>query len=178
MRPNISNFYPSDFDIIYSGHDIAEALQSHPAVKYVSIHSSFQRTLSYQNSSKFSAKSYTAFTENYAPNHNTIDLPDALKARTLWKRGITGKGIKVAVFDTGLAKKHPHFRNVKERTNWTNDKTLDDGVSHGTFVCGIIASTKECLGMAPDVELYVLRVFTNKQVRFWKLTTSERFKMR
>lgn len=33
----------------------------------------------------------------------------------------------MAVFDTGLSEKHPHFRNVKERTNWTNEKTLDDG---------------------------------------------------
>lgn len=33
----------------------------------------------------------------------------------------------MAVFDTGLSEKHPHFKNVKERTNWTNEKTLDDG---------------------------------------------------
>lgn len=38
-----------------------------------------------------------------------------------------GSGVKVAVFDTGLSEKHPHFKNVKERTNWTNEKTLDDG---------------------------------------------------
>lgn len=38
-----------------------------------------------------------------------------------------GAGVKVAVFDTGLSEKHPHFKNVKERTNWTNEKTLDDG---------------------------------------------------
>ena len=82
----------------------------------------------------------------------------------LWNRGITGKGIKVAVFDTGLSKEHPHFRNVKERTNWTNEKSLDDGVSHGTFVSGIIASSKDCLGIAPDVELHIFRVFTNTQV--------------
>lgn len=42
---------------------------------------------------------------------------------SLW----TGSGVKVAVFDTGLSEKHPHFKNVKERTNWTNEKTLDDG---------------------------------------------------
>lgn len=31
------------------------------------------------------------------------------------------------MFDTGLSEKHPHFKNVKERTNWTNERTLDDG---------------------------------------------------
>lgn len=38
-----------------------------------------------------------------------------------------GGGVRVAVFDTGLSEKHPHFKNVKERTNWTNERTLDDG---------------------------------------------------
>lgn len=33
------------------------------------------------------------------------------------------------MFDTGLSEKHPHFKNVKERTNWTNERTLDDGRS-------------------------------------------------
>ncbi|MEQ2234487.1 hypothetical protein ILYODFUR_032228 [Ilyodon furcidens] len=50
-----------------------------------------------------------------------------LQADVLWQMGHTGSGVKVAVFDTGLSEKHPHFKNVKERTNWTNEKTLDDG---------------------------------------------------
>jgi len=72
--------------------------------------------------------------------------------------------VKVAVFDTGLAKTHPHFKKIKERTNWTTEKTLDDGLGHGTFVAGVIASSQECLGFAPDAELHVFRVFTNNQV--------------
>lgn len=67
---------------------------------------------------------------------------------------------------TGLAKNHPHFKKIKERTNWTNEKSLDDGVSHGTFVAGVIASSKECLGFAPDAELHIFRVFTNNQVSY------------
>lgn len=89
-----------------------------------------------------------------------------LKADGLWSMQVTGAGIRVAVFDTGLAKDHPHFKRVKERTNWTNEKSLDDGVSHGTFVAGVIASSKECLGFAPDAELYIFRVFTNNQVSY------------
>lgn len=46
----------------------------------------------------------------------------------------SGSGVKVAVFDTGLSEKHPHFKNVKERTNWTNEKTLDDGKVSGSLV--------------------------------------------
>lgn len=93
-------------------------------------------------------------------------ITSLLKADVLWGMGITGRGIKVAVFDTGLAKSHPHFKRIKERTNWTNEKSLDDGVSHGTFVAGVIASSKECLGFAPDAELHIFRVFTNNQVSY------------
>ena len=55
---------------------------------------------------------------------------------------------------------------MKERTNWTNEKTLEDGLGHGTFVAGVIASSKECLGFAPDAELHIYRVFTNNQVSY------------
>lgn len=54
---------------------------------------------------------------------------------------------------------------MRERTNWTNEKTLDDGLGHGTFVAGVVASSTECLGFAPDAEVHVFRVFTNNQGR-------------
>lgn len=79
--------------------------------------------------------------------------------------GITGKNVKVAIFDTGLAASHSHFKNIKERINWTNENTQEDGLGHGTFVAGVIASSSnDCLGFAPDAELYIFRVFTNNQV--------------
>ncbi|KAL3859602.1 hypothetical protein ACJMK2_009816 [Sinanodonta woodiana] len=92
----------------------------------------------------------------------------ALQAEILWNMGFTGSGIKVAIFDTGLAEDHPHFKSgrIKDRTNWTNEKTLEDGLGHGTFVAGVIASSKECLGFAPDADIYVFRVFTNNQVSY------------
>ena len=70
------------------------------------------------------------------------------------------------MFDTGLARNHPHFRNVRDRTDWTDEKTLEDHLGHGTFVTGVIASSSECLGFAPDSELFIFRVFTNNQVRY------------
>ena len=54
-----------------------------------------------------------------------------------------------------------------------NKNELDDilksyrfvsGLGHGTFVAGVISSHKDCLGFAPDADLYVFRVFTNNQV--------------
>lgn len=42
----------------------------------------------------------------------------------------------------------------------------DDVLGHGSFVAGVIASSQECLGFAPDAELYIFRVFTNQQVSY------------
>lgn len=92
----------------------------------------------------------------------------ALQAEVLWNMGFTGAGVKVAIFDTGLGENHQHFKKgrIKDRTNWTHEKTLDDGLGHGTFVAGVIASSKQCLGFAPDADIYVFRVFTNNQVSY------------
>lgn len=133
-----------------------------------------------EGSSSSTKRKLTAESPSSATNNDTANrvqnrrllraiprqITSLLKADVLWGMGITGRGIKVAVFDTGLAKSHPHFKRIKERTNWTNEKSLDDGVSHGTFVAGVIASSKECLGFAPDAELHIFRVFTNNQVSY------------
>ena len=55
-------------------------------------------------------------------------VTSALQADVLWSMGHSGKDVKVAVFDTGLPKNHHHFRHVHERTDWTNEKSLDDGL--------------------------------------------------
>ncbi|KAL1808844.1 hypothetical protein DCAR_0728368 [Daucus carota subsp. sativus] len=88
-------------------------------------------------------------------------------AETIWSKGYTGAKVKMAIFDTGIRADHPHFRNIKERTNWTNEDTLNDNLGHGTFVAGVIAGEEaECLGFAPDAEIYAYRVFTDAQVSY------------
>lgn len=81
--------------------------------------------------------------------------------------------MKVAIFDTGLSNSHPHFKRVSERTDWTGDGDLDDGLGHGTFVAGLIASHRECFGFAPDADLHIFRVFTNNQVRIQNIDRAE-----
>lgn len=166
--------YPSDFDILRvcddyesSSEFIIERLQTHPSVKAVVPQRSVRRILNYDAYSNLTYihRHPQGVLRNRNPNNDRHrQLCSVLHANILWKLGITGKGVKVAIFDTGLTKNHPHFRNVKERTNWTNEKSLDDRVSHGTFVAGVIASSRECLGFAPDADLYIFKVFTNSQV--------------
>lgn len=99
---------------------------------------------------------------------SSSQITSALSAKNLWDMGFTGKGVKVAIFDTGLASKHPHFKEEKivDRTDWTNERTLEDGLGHGTFVTGVVASSRDCPGLAPDVDLYIFKVFTSRQVSY------------
>lgn len=99
-----------------------------------------------------------------------------------------GAGIHVAVFDTGIQDGHPHFPNIAEVTNWTDEKNDHDSksktkpiefdgigyifksifdflaIGHGLFVAGVIGSNKECLGIAPEAQLHIFKVFTNNHV--------------
>ncbi|KAH8360567.1 hypothetical protein KR200_009024 [Drosophila serrata] len=175
-RHNLASQYPSDFDILRTLDEdpasiqlVIKRIQTHPLVKKVFPNRSVHRTLSHSPGSNITNvnRQPQGVLRNRDPdNDRTRQACSVLKANVLWKLGITGKGVKVAIFDTGLTKNHPHFRNVKERTNWTNEKSLDDKVSHGTFVAGVIASSRECLGFAPDADLYIFKVFTNSQVSY------------
>jgi membrane-bound transcription factor site-1 protease len=47
------------------------------------------------------------------PTRHGDNVAHAFHAKTLWDKGFTGKGVRVAVFDTGVMKGHPHFRDVR-----------------------------------------------------------------
>ncbi|TQM80111.1 subtilisin family serine protease [Saccharothrix saharensis] len=76
-------------------------------------------------------------------------------APTAWQAGHTGKGVKVAVLDTGIDQDHPDLagHEVAER-NFTDDPDNTDGVGHGTHVAATIASSgPKYRGVAPDADL-------------------------
>eukprot|EP00727_Mastigamoeba_balamuthi_P011433 m51a1_g6912 hypothetical protein (1031) ;mRNA; f:122270-127584 len=96
-------------------------------------------------------------------------IAELLGAQRLWEAGATGAGVRVGVFDTGLAGSHRHLRQaVRERVDWTDEGTADDHVGHGTFVAGLIAGSARsaCAGLAPGAELYVFKVFNRDRVSY------------
>ncbi|MER7244257.1 S8 family peptidase [Kribbella sp. NPDC000426] len=80
-------------------------------------------------------------------------------APTAWQAGYTGKGIPVAVLDTGIDKSHPDLATqVVGEKNFT-DAPDGDHFGHGTHVASTIAGTAAASngkykGVAPDARLY------------------------
>lgn len=72
--------------------------------------------------------------------------------------GITGKGISVAILDSGLAP-HPDIASNRILTakDFVNYKPYPyDDCGHGTHVTGILASSK--IGIAPDTNLIPIKI--------------------
>lgn len=117
--------------------------------------------------SKLQASQRGTFPNRILAQQQPQKLATLLGADKLWSLGFRGQGVRMGVFDTGIIANHPDVKNITERTNWTHEPTLDDGLGHGSFVAGVIAGTSpDCPGLAPDVAIYTFRVFTNDQVSY------------
>ncbi len=68
----------------------------------------------------------------------------------IWERGITGRGVKVAVLDEGLNLPHPDLPSLSSqyfRDITNNGKEKVDINSHGTHVFGILAAINNGFGI-------------------------------
>lgn len=92
-----------------------------------------------------------------------IDVEELIDTERLWElaRQGTGRGIKVAILDTGVDAEHPALEGAiktanqvvtKGRTLTCKPATDGDLVGHGTACAGIIHQ------LAPEAELHSLRV--------------------
>ncbi|MCX7843001.1 MAG: S8 family peptidase [Clostridia bacterium] len=82
-------------------------------------------------------------------------------AETAWSK-TTGKGIKVADIDSGIAPHKDLRKNIKGEFNAIEPgKPTTDDYGHGTHVAGKIAAKDNkvgVVGVAPDAELYAVKV--------------------
>jgi subtilisin len=90
----------------------------------------------------------------------TTDLWATIRPETIWQ-GRSGRGVRVAVVDSGIDIEHPDLKGkVKESVEAVahdgriefRPSTSGDQAGHGTACAGIITS------IAPDVDLYSVKV--------------------
>ncbi|MFJ5270997.1 S8 family peptidase [Streptomyces sp. NPDC088358] len=86
-----------------------------------------------------------------------------------WAAGFTGKGVKVAVLDTGIDVDHPDFAGLIDGTaSFVPGEAITDVNGHGTHVAGTIvgsgaASGGDYKGVAPGADLYVGKVLSGAE---------------
>ncbi|WP_078594200.1 peptidoglycan-binding protein [Evansella clarkii] len=86
-----------------------------------------------------------------------------VEAPRAWNSGLTGKGVKVAVLDTGIAQ-HKDLSVAGGVGLTANTNSFVDDNGHGTHVAGIIGakgSGSGVTGVAPGVSLYAVKVLDN-----------------
>ncbi len=80
--------------------------------------------------------------------------------------GATGRGVSVAVLDTGVDLSHPSLRHrIADHRSFVPRETIDDGNGHGTHCCGLVAGESVVgaprFGVAPGADLFVGKVLSN-----------------
>jgi hypothetical protein len=83
---------------------------------------------------------------------------------------LTGRGVKIAIIDSGVDNNHPALRHIQHGLDFTNRNAAGepdpqtwniDVISHGTHGAGIIAGNGKngIRGFAPEAEIHALKLF-------------------
>ena len=82
-------------------------------------------------------------------------------APAAWNKGYSGKGIGIAVIDSGVTPVADFGTRVTQVRLSFNGETLNDGYGHGTFVAGVAGGKSldgRYVGVAPGASIYALNV--------------------
>ncbi|WP_405055818.1 S8 family serine peptidase [Kribbella sp. NBC_01505] len=111
---------------------------------------------------KAAARSADGFSRIWLDGKRKVTLDQSVPqigGPAAWQAGYTGKGVSVAVLDTGIDKSHPDLATqVAGSKNFTAEQDGDFS-GHGTHVASTIAGTGAASGgkykgVAPDAKLY------------------------
>ncbi|MFD8533770.1 S8 family serine peptidase [Streptosporangium canum] len=105
----------------------------------------------------------TARTKLWLDGRRSFDLDQSVKqigATTAWELGLTGKGVTVAVLDSGYDPDHPDLKGaVAYERNFSEDPDIRDTLGHGTHVASTVAGAgQKYRGVAPDAKLAIGKV--------------------
>lgn len=77
-----------------------------------------------------------------------------------WQQGFTGKGVTVAVLDSGYDADHPDLKDaVVHARNFSDDPDISDPIGHGTHVASTVAGRGGTYrGVAPEANLAIGKV--------------------
>lgn len=116
------------------------------------------------------------------PDYERQTYLDYMNLGNLWETH-RGKGITIAVIDTGIDTDHPEFTGrISELSyNATEDKTvrdygwevIEDTQGHGTASAGILAAAmdgKGTVGIAPEAELLVIKAECDSAGNFLRVS--------
>ncbi|HZP65485.1 MAG TPA: S8 family serine peptidase [Rudaea sp.] len=87
---------------------------------------------------------------SYRPLQYALDELDIDRAHGMSR----GRGVRVAVIDSGIDAQHPDLRDA---VRLQRDFVDGPPAAHGTEVAGVIAARRELVGVAPEAELLDLR---------------------
>jgi len=108
------------------------------------------------------------------PSLLATNFPKTVGADKAWAAGFTGKGVGVAVIDSGINGDHPDFKNADGTSRVTNvlanpaATRAGDDVGHGTHVAGIVAGNSAARpagdvkagayeGIAPEADVIAVK---------------------
>ncbi|MFN0112854.1 MAG: S8 family peptidase [Blastocatellia bacterium] len=100
-----------------------------------------------------------------SPQAGRLNLNTAVPNLDNRWRQLGGRGVKIAVLDTGIDLGHPALlANIRDYANFANgtvNSDVSDQEGHGTMVAGVIAAQsfkRSIVGIAPEAGLYIGKV--------------------
>lgn len=75
--------------------------------------------------------------------------------------GLTGKGVKIGILDTGINVNHPDLNIAGGQSFVEGVTSFNDDQGHGTHVAGIIAAQDNdfgVVGIAPEAQIYAVKI--------------------
>lgn len=108
------------------------------------------------------------------PRHGMVGWGQRMMGLEQLAGSLTGRGVKIAIIDSGCDNSHPQLRNVKQGMDLTTENGdpggwTNDTISHGTHCAGIIGAANigtgsgpnaaGIRGFAPEAEIHAFKVF-------------------